>query len=358
MDNILEYAIIAVAGILLLESAWLLLYKKGANRKACKKRNLLYPFQLFAMVFQHPELRGYLGELSDECVGKLFCQGYSSLEKLKDLPAQEIEKICIEHNRKIPNTLDSKVLRLPNPRIWIKDWCPYALLHLLKTYVQGKLGTYGQNFLQEFLARYQQVGYALLVTQSDRSEAQFARIYPDTFFQNAQTLEELESYPDAINYLLQAHENQQLGPYGKKFIQRILAQSNARLYEMLVARSPDNLEYLAKIYTDEFFSRIQTLAQLHRFPKALNVLIALYIQNHAGPHAKSLFEKLVTTNAELYPEISRAMYRGNEKEFALEMIQSYLHIPVAIKIEILRCKQGNRYVDASIEKLQKQGEIL
>lgn len=290
MANLLWMIILGVAVVVVIEIGWTMLSQRGVDRKALRKRNLFYPFHQFKMALANPDLKTYLGELSDECVTQLFEQGDLSLARYWEIAPHEIEQICIHHNRKMPARLDSKWIRSSNPPRWLGPWCPYALLHLARTYIQGKASAAGQQFIQQFLAQHRPLGYQVLLGQSNpKNKNELARIYPDEFFQEVTKLEELQQYVNSLAYLTE-----------------------------------------------------------------------IYAKQQAGPKAALLLEKLVISHGSvIYPLLLQQLHHGDDKQFALEMIQNHNHIPVPMKIEILRCRQGNHFVDASIAKLQqKQGFVL
>lgn len=285
MPNILWLIILGLAIILAIEMFLAILSYRGIDTKTLRKRNTFYPFHQFKTALAHPELNTYLGELSDECVDQLFEQGFLSLAKYWEVAPQEIEQICIYHNRKMPAQLDIKRLRSNNPPKLLGAWCPYALLHLARAYVQGKASQVGQQFIRKFLTQYLPQGYQIL-----------------------------------------------------------LAQANAT-----------NKAELARIYPDEFFSAVNSLDELQQYVAALSYLTEIYAENKVGPKAKALLEKLAISNgAQVYPLLCKHLYHKDDKQFALDMIQKYEYIPMPMKIEILRCRQGNHFVDECITKLQQR----
>lgn len=326
-------------------------YISQKKRKLLKARNLFYPIELLRMAQKNSSLQQYIASITDECAGRIFGQGWKSYERYSSLDAQEIEKISIHNSRKIPKNYDWKEISC----VSLDGWYPFSTFYLFRQYLQKKLSQEGKSCVQKILKDYKGNAYKALFSQGEGSHKELSLVYTDNFFDSISSLEDLEKYPKALDFLIESYAQKQTSLSGLQLLGRFMDQNNLKIYELLVNRcAQKDPKELMRIYKDEFFSRITTLKQLQTFPQAFSFLLQSYIQNTAGICARTLVDKLLKQNSkELYEKMFSHLYNNKDKEFALQMIQEYPYLPGNVKIGILSCKQGNRYVDASIQKLKE-----
>ncbi len=236
INDVLFTSIGILIVIIILQMFFLFFVKKGINRRNCQKRNWLYPFQLFQKAATEPKLLAYLQELSDECVAHLFSTKTSAFVKENKIEPAQIEKICVLHNRNMPEKLDAKILRPSSSPRWIENWCSQALFYLVENYVKGNLTEIGQKFIVNFLGKNQQYGFQLLLSQSRRTPEEFARIYSEEFFESISKLEQLELYPEALSYLIQIYLSNQAGKKGIALLEKLIISYATQLYPKIYAQ--------------------------------------------------------------------------------------------------------------------------
>ena len=349
--------IVVLIIIILLLSVLLWLQTWGGSNAARRQRNRMYPVRLFQYAYPIPELHQYLAELADEGVAILFPAGRTHGNHHEAIAGEDVEKICIVHCQNLGNDLEIETLASNNPPpAALADRNPQALLYLLRQYLADSLSANGIAFVHHLFEVYGERAYRVLVFLAAGNKDVYAKIYPDAFFEKIKSLEQLEKYPGAAEYLLESYRHNKLGASGRALLSSFMAQRNPKIYQMLIATLPQaDFKSLQPIYSDDFFEKIANLAELQKFPQALPFVLRGYLSNRAGKHAKLLVERLASESGqEIYQQLFRLIYKGNNKEFALQMIQGYAHLSNDIKIAILRCQQGDRYVDASIKKLSQQ----
>ncbi len=344
---------------------WKKIFSSKIDRQALQQRNAMYRFRLFQQAFENDDLKSFLPELAEECIYLLF--GSGEFSNIGNLSAQDIEKICVEHSKHFlhlkelsPETLDKRKS---------KDWHlletskisgsrRLAFSYLAQQYAKGMLGKEGERFFLNFLQKHKAKAYNLLLVGEPRSYEELRRIYTNDFFREIKNSSDLSEYSQATEYLLSSYLKQQLPPSGKKLLDKFLQENDATIYQKLVQKLPKiNRENLAKVYSESFFERIVELKKMEEYPYAFDFLLQSYLEKKTGSTATPLIEKLMGKNSDyVYPKMFALVFQGNTKEFALQMIQDYDHLPTKSKIALLQFKKDDRYVQASIKKLCEQNE--
>lgn len=353
MFNQLEIVLIITSSLFILALAVSFFIGRKINRKELRKRNAFYPIKLLNIAQRTPSLQKYISELTEECAQFIFAQGWKSYEKYKSINSQDIERVCIQNSKKIPKNCDWQSASCA----CIQGWYPFSSFYLFRQYLQQKLTQEGKSCVQKILQEHKGPAYKALLSQGEGSQRELALVYTDAFFDSISRLEDLEQYPKALDFLMDSYSQKKASLSALQLLGRFMEQNNVRIYDLLVERcAKKDSKELARIYKEEFFTRIASLQQLQSFPQALPFLLQGYIHNTAGASGKTLVNKLLKNHSkELYSNMFSYLYNNKDKEFALQMIQEYPHLPKEVKIGILSCRQGNRYVDASIQKLKELG---
>lgn len=352
--SIIAGAIIAIIVIVVLVPV---VTRPRINRKLRYQRNLLYPLKQFQLACVAPELAPFISELANECIFVIFPRAAHEPTLAKyavNLASEEIERICIEHSKKIVD----KIALLTTPHFNLRkfrDQRPQALLFLARLYLRQSLTQEGKLFWRQLVDNHKEIAYQLLISQAQGDRKALAVIYGDEFFAQIADLQELEKYPRALEYLCASYLDNKNGANATKLIEKLMNKEGIPLYRRLVGDMEPQNPRLHKIYHDEFFQRVNTLEQLEKYPQVMPFLIKNYLLNRTQKNATATLEKLISKHPQhIYRLLFDMIYKNNNKEFALEMIQNYPHIPANIKIGILRCLKGDRYVDASIDKMRRE----
>ena len=357
-NTVLQIVFISLSGLFVLALMVSYAMRRKTKRKVLRTRNAFYPIGLLNIAQKNSSLQKYISALTDECAEFIFGQGWKSYEKYTDLNPHDIEKICIHNSKKIPKNYDWQA----HVSACINGWYPFSTFYLFRQYLQLKLTQEGKACVQKILQENKGTAYSMLLAQGEGSQKELSLVYTDAFFDSISRLEDLDKYPKALDFLIESYSQKKASLSALQLLGRFMEENNVRIYELLVERcAKKDPKELLRIYKDEFFTKITTLKQLESFPQALSFLVQGYLQNTIGPCGKALVIKLLKQHSkDLYNRMFSYLYHNKDKEFALQMIQDYTYLSKEIKIGILSCKQGSRYVDASIQKLKdlKQEETV
>jgi len=246
----------------------------------------------FKLACAAPELEKFVPELADECVEYLFPnKNGSPIQEGKkySLSREEVERICVEHSKKLLSKLD--LLTTPSiPWRKFQGERPQALLFLAREYVKGRLGKVGRDFWERLLARQRERACKVLVVHGVEKEEELGVVYGEEFFHKVGDPEDLKKYPQAISFLIQTYLKREdgCGAEGKRVMEELLRKFGREYYRIL-------------------------------------------------------FERLYAKNGR------------NTKQFVMDVLDNYSHIPPEVKMEILSFKEGDMYAKRGIQVLQEEG---